>query len=111
MWRVQHSRWQPASLRGGKTRHRLDENPSVPKWLPKTQLWFGLKRWCATGAASVIEARIQELGGEPREESVPDRAARFERSRKFSEHRQQFLNSEPGVNAANAEFEALTSVV
>ena len=111
MWCVQHSRWQPASLRGGKTRHRLDENPSVPKLLPKTQLWFGLKRWGATGAASVIEARIQELGGEPREESVPDRAARFERSRKFSEHRQQFLNSEPGVNAANAEFEALTSVV
>jgi hypothetical protein len=70
-----------------------------------------LKRWGATGAASVIEARIQELGGEPREESVPDRAARFERSRKLSEHRQQFLNSEPGVNAANAEFETLTSVV
>src|SRR4051794_8510262 len=23
----------------------LDDNPSVPKWLPKTQLWFGLKRW------------------------------------------------------------------
>jgi hypothetical protein len=89
----------------------LDGNPSVPKWLPKTQLWFGLNRWGVTGAASVIEARIQELGGEPHEESVPDRAARFERSRKFSEHRQQCLNSETGVNAANAEFETLTSVV
>src|ERR1017187_8158044 len=69
----------------------LDENLSVPKWLPRTQLWLGLKRWGAAGAVSVIEARVQELGGEPHEESVQERAARFERSRKFSEERRQFL--------------------
>ena len=48
----------------------LDDKPSVPKWLPRTQLWVGLKRWGISGAASVIEARIQELGGETHEESV-----------------------------------------
>jgi hypothetical protein len=89
----------------------LDENPSVPRWLPRTQLWLGLKRWGAAGAVSVIEARVQELGGEPREESVQERAARFERSRRFSEERRQFLNSDAGVNAANKEFAAFTSEV
>ena len=41
----------------------LDDPLSVPKWLPKTQLWVGLKRWGIAGAASVIEARVQELNG------------------------------------------------
>jgi hypothetical protein len=89
----------------------LDDKPAVPKWLPRTQLWLGIKRWGAEGAASVIEARVEELGGEAKEESALDRATRFERSRKFIEQRQQFLNSDAGVNAANTEFENLTSSV
>lgn len=59
----------------------------------------------------MIEARVQELGGEPREESVQERAARFERSRKLSGERRQFLNSDAGVNSANKEFATLTSAV
>lgn len=85
----------------------LDESSSVPKWLPRTQLWVGLKRWGMEGAAAAIEARVQELGGEPHDETVLDRAARLERSLNFSAHRKQFLNSEAGVGAANAEFESL----
>jgi hypothetical protein len=85
----------------------LDDPPNVPKWLPRTQLWVGLKRWSTAGAASIIEARIEELGGEPHEETVIERAARLERSLKFSEMRKQFLNSEQGVKAANDEFEVL----
>jgi len=87
----------------------LDDPPTVPKWLPKTQLWVGLKRWGVTGAASVIEARIQELGGEPHQETVEARAARLERSLKFAEKRKRFLGSEIGVAAANKEFETLQS--
>lgn len=85
----------------------LEEPPSVPKWLPRTQLWVGIKRWGISGAASVIEARIQELGGEPHEETVTERASRLERSLKFSERRQRFLGSEQGVSAANKEFDSL----
>ena len=85
----------------------LEDKPSVPKWLPRTQLWIGLKRWGIAGAASVIEARIEELGGEPQEETVEDRATRLERSMNFEIERKKFLNSELGVNSANKEFEAL----
>jgi hypothetical protein len=79
----------------------------VPKWLPKTRLWVGLKRWRASGAASVIEARVQEQGGKPHEETVQDRAARLERSLIFGKRREQFLHSYEGVRAANQEFESL----
>ncbi len=58
----------------------LEDSPSVPKWLPRTQLWMGLERWGVNGAAGVIEARVQELGGAPAVESVEDRAKRLERA-------------------------------
>ena len=87
----------------------LDESPAVPKWLPRTQIWVGLKRWGLAGAASVIEARIEELGGEPHEETVQERATRLDRSMKFDATRKQFLHSEEGVNAANKEFQGLCS--
>lgn len=85
----------------------LDDKPTVPKWLPRTQLWVGLKRWGIAGAASVIEARIEELGGEPHQETVQERATRLERSMQFESARKRFLGSENGVNAANKEFEDL----
>ncbi len=84
----------------------LDE-AALPEWLPKTQLWIALSRWGTNGAASVIEARVQEQGGLPHEESVQERAARFERSLKFAELRKQFLNSYEGVNSEKREFESL----
>jgi hypothetical protein len=82
----------------------LDEKPTLPNWLPRTQIWIGLKRWGISAAAGVIEARIQELGGEPHEEDVLERAARLERSFEFSNRKKQFLNSYEGVKIANQEF-------
>jgi len=89
----------------------LDDVPVVPKWLPRTQLWLGLKRWGVVGAAGVIEARVQELGGEPREETVAERAARLERALQFEGRRKNFLNSDKGVGAANGEFERLRALL
>lgn len=89
----------------------LDDPPSVPNWLPRAQLWIGLTRWGTAGAAGVIEARVQELGGEPHEESVADKAVRVDRSIKFAEKRKQFLRSFEGVNAANTLYESLKQEV
>ncbi len=85
----------------------LDGTHSAPKWLPKTQLWIGLDRWGVNGAGSIIEARVQELGGTSKVESVEERAKRLERTLQFEERRKQFLGSHEGVNSSNAEFEAL----
>lgn len=85
----------------------LDDPPTTPEWLPKTQLWVGLNRWGVNGAASVIETRVRELGGSPHEETVQEQATRFERALEFSEKRKRFLTSETGVKAANDEFNIL----
>jgi hypothetical protein len=81
----------------------LDEPPSVPRWLPPTQTWIGLKRYGVEAAAAVIEARVQELGGQPKEESVLDRAERLDRQAKFDKRREQFRRSEPAVERAKQE--------
>ncbi len=85
--------------------------PAVPPWLPKTRLWYGFERFGLKGAAAVIEARVQELGGEPRLESVSDRAVRFERANSLREARKFFRASEDGVGKANAAFDRLTTAI
>lgn len=89
----------------------LDDTPSVPKWLPRTQLWIGLKRWGVPGAASVIDARIQEMGGEPTDETIEHRAARVERSVSFAKTREAYLASDEGVRKASEAFESLQAAI
>lgn len=85
----------------------LDDRPSVPRWLPRSQLWIGLSRWGVPGAASVIDARVQELGGEPQNESLEAKAGRVERALGYESRRAQYLGSNEGVRGANASFEQL----
>lgn len=85
----------------------LDDSPSVPQWLPPTQIWIGLKRWGIETTAGVIDARVQELGGQPHEESVTDRAARLSRELDFKHQREAFMSSVEGVQGALQSFEEL----
>ena len=54
----------------------LDNPSSVPKWLPRNRIWVGLARWGVEHAATVIESRVQEAGGTPKELTAADIAAR-----------------------------------
>ncbi len=81
----------------------LDKPPSIPKYLPKTRLWVGLDRWGIEGAASVIEARVQEVGGTPKQESAEDRVNRLSREINDEKERKSFLDSFDGVKLANDE--------
>jgi hypothetical protein len=85
--------------------------PTLPAWLPKTRLWFGLSRYGLKGAAAVIEARIQEAGGEPHTESIAERAARFQRAQDLEDAKRRFRQSEDGVRQAEAAFERLTKAL
>jgi len=89
----------------------LDDNPSVPKWLPRQRLWVNLKRWGVDGAAAVIEARFQELGGEPTDETLEQRAARVERALTFAKTRDNYLKSDAGVRGANEAFAQLRDAI
>jgi hypothetical protein len=78
----------------------LSETAKVPDWLPKTQLWYTLHRFGINGAAAVIEHKIVHSGGEGREESVLDRAARLKRAQKFQVEKEAFHKSKKGVDEA-----------
>lgn len=81
----------------------LNNPPSVPNWLPKTQIWIGLDRWGIEGAATAIEARVQQAGGTPHEETAVERARCIELEIAAEEDRKRFLDSTEGVRAANHE--------
>lgn len=83
----------------------LDDPPNVPKWLPKNRMWIGLERWGVESAAAVIEARVQEEGGEPRPETVEVKAAKVKEERAHQERRRRFLGSKAGVEAAKGELQ------
>jgi hypothetical protein len=89
----------------------VDEPPRAPKWIPRNRIWIGLKRWGTTGAASIIEARIQELGGEPAEETPALRAARLGRRQEFERARERFIGSEEGVRKANDAVASLKMTI
>jgi hypothetical protein len=76
----------------------------IPDWLPKPRLWYDWPRWGVKGAASVIEARIAELGARPREESVLDHAARMQREIEFEKQRRKFADSPAGVSQSDESF-------
>lgn len=85
----------------------LDEKQTVPQYLPKVQLWINAMRFGAKGAASIIEARLNELGAKTRIESTVDRATRLQRGIEFEREREAFKGSHIGVNAANESFKAI----
>ena len=89
----------------------LDKQKSVPKYLPKTRIWGDLERWGTKGAASVIEARINTLGGKLREESPEDLALRIKRDQEFEALRSSFLNSIQGVEKATLELQNLFNII
>lgn len=88
-----------------------DDKPTVPTYLPKTRLWIGLARFGVNGAASVIDARIQELGGEPRVLSLEERAARAQKASEFKAFRHGYFRSHEGVQAADASFSRILEAV
>jgi len=85
----------------------MEDSPKVPEWLPKTRLWIGFKRWGIEGAASIIEARVQEAGGTIKVETSIEHAERIARDLERRKARKNFLCSENGVKAAIQEVDNL----
>jgi hypothetical protein len=81
----------------------LDDTHELPKWLPKTRIWFDLARWGTSGAAAVIEQKAREKGSTPHTETVLDRAARLQRTMEYESKRRSFLASFQGVNTTESE--------
>lgn len=87
-----------------------DEHPDL-EWLPKTTIWIGFQRWGLEAAAGVIEARVQQAGGDPHDESVMEKAKRLKQEKESADTRKGFLESTNGVNAAVIEANRLFELV
>lgn len=61
--------------------------------------------------SDVVEARLQELGGEPKVESAVDRAARYQRARALEDARRAFQSSPQGIKQADDAFAATMSAL
>jgi hypothetical protein len=82
---------------------RLDDT-QMPKWLPKTRIYYNFDRWGIQGLAPVVEARIEEAGGHSIPESISDRAERLKRLRNAEKEREIFLRNNEIFSIATKEF-------
>lgn len=82
-----------------------------PEWLPKNRIWIDLERWGIESAASVIETKVQQFGGEIKIESVADIASRAEKSITERKNREQLLDSGDGLKLAFNEVQEIISEV
>lgn len=86
---------------------QLDPSAKMPKWLPKTRIYYNFDRWGVKGLAPVIEQKVQESGGQNRAETLEDQAAKIKRAFLREQERKTFLNSSDGYSAAQLEFNKL----
>jgi hypothetical protein len=89
----------------------LDKKSVVPIYVPKVQIWVDFERWGINGAATIIEQRIKEKGGDFRNETIEDRANRLKRLKKAHLERLQYLNTNQALSDANIEFSRVLSEV
>ena len=85
----------------------LDKPINIPAWLPKNRLWVGLERWGIESAASVIEAKIQEFGGDIKIETVADKVHKAQEEIKENQNRVRILTSNEGLILTHEEYNKL----
>jgi hypothetical protein len=70
-------------------------------------LWVGLERWGIESAASVIEAKIQEFGGDIKIETVADKVHKAQEEIKENQNRVRILTSNEGLILTHEEYNKL----
>lgn len=88
---------------------KLDKSP-LPKWIPSQRIYSDYGRRGALGVATVIEHRIEELGGEARGETLQDFAARKKREKELDEEIRSYLESVQALKDATAEVSRMFDI-
>jgi hypothetical protein len=87
----------------------LERPAAIPDWIPKPRIWMDIDRWGIQSAASIIELRIQDAGGQAKEETIEERLASSARKIVFEEEKKKFFRSEVAVKTANELVDKLYS--
>lgn len=86
---------------------QIDKESILPKWVPKTRIYYNLERWGVKGLAPVIESKIHEFGGQSRPETLEDKTLRIKRIFLMKHERQKYLSSPQAYTDAQREFDKL----
>lgn len=91
----------------------LDENPQMPKWIPKAKIWYDYKRFGVDGLVSILEHRVKQRG---KILTVETAEYKYERIRNESENKRkiyELLNGYDGkaMAIANAEFAKICEIL
>lgn len=89
----------------------LDPTSAMPKWLPNTRIYFGFDKYGVEGLAPVIEAKVQESGGQVRSETLDDKLDKIKRTRQLHDERVRYLSSKDAYNDAINEIDILYLVI
>lgn len=82
----------------------LDGPGAMPRYLPKTQIWYALDRFGIDAAAEVIASKIRETGGRVRKPTAIDLAGRIDGQLAFDEDYAKLVMSEQGVRHFQASL-------
>ena len=80
---------------------------SIPSYVERTRLYYGLDRFGVKGLAGAVEHRLQSLGIAPKLETIAEKAERLAAEKQAESDRRQFLGSDAGLMAARQEFKRL----
>ena len=83
----------------------VEDRPSVPQWLPKNRIWIGIDRFGLDGAASVIDARVQDLGGKPKTETLQERAKIIAEAKALKAFRSTFFGTPECITSADQAYD------
>jgi hypothetical protein len=79
-----------------------EESVTLPPYVEKARIYYGLSRYGLDGAVAVIETAIQQKGGDTRPETLEDKAARLNRQAIAQSERLAFLETPQAVIEAAA---------
>ncbi len=86
----------------------LDKNK--PKWVSKFQIWYDFDRYGIKPAAAIIEKRVSEYGGQIREETIADQAARHKREIIRQKKLDDYVLSRQALNDGLNEIKKLLQI-
>jgi hypothetical protein len=85
----------------------LDQNPTVPPWIPRPQIWLSYTQYGLPTAVPVLERKLEEAGGVAMPVTAQSRAAEFKRHAEWKEKAAALRRSQEGVDAAKTHIAAL----
>jgi len=76
----------------------MDEEKSIPPYIPPQQIWFDFDKYGVSGLAAVVEERVRDSGREVQSETIQEKLQRSTRRAELAGKRKVFENSQEAAD-------------